>query len=146
MSRTSSDSDNEVGDPPCNRPAHPGLRIVIVDDAADNADIFAELLTSYGHSVRVAYQGSATLALLAHELPDVVFLDVNLPDIDGYEVASTIRTRFGATILLVALTGYSGTRERDAAHHAGCDRFVVKPFRFADIQTLLAGVMEARST
>lgn len=116
-----------------------GLDVLIVDDASDNAEMLAELVTACGHDVRIAHRGSSALEMLESKLADMVFLDVSLPDMDGYEVATTIRIRFGKRCWIVAMTGFSGNGERENAHLAGCDAFVVKPFGFPEIKDLLEG-------
>ena len=125
--------------------AHPTdrLSVLIVDDAPDNAELLAELVASYGHRVRIADRGQTALDLLEKELADLVFLDLSLPDIEGYEVASSIRARFGDRCQIAAMTGYSGNNEREAALHAGCDVFVVKPFQLPQVRDLLEGCRRA---
>lgn len=113
------------------------LEIVVVDDNADITEMMSALLESYGHHVRVASRGSDVLGLLLQELPDVVLLDVGLPDMDGYQVAASVRSRFGAAIRLVALTGLSGRDARARASMAGFDAFLVKPLRLEDVSTAL---------
>jgi CheY-like chemotaxis protein len=103
------------------------LDIVVVDDNRDNADALAELLYLFGHHVRVAYRGQDALSLLAQKRADVMFLDVNLPDTDGYAIARSVRTRFGQAIRLVALTGFSGSEAQERAGAAGFDSFIAKP-------------------
>jgi CheY-like chemotaxis protein len=115
----------------------PGLNVIVVDDAADNAEVLAEFVESYGHRVRIADCGVAALKLIEQDPPDLVLLDIGLPDMDGYQVAATIRARFGSASRIVALTGFSGAEERDAAHRAGCDAFVVKPIGASQIRELL---------
>ncbi|CAN5362235.1 hypothetical protein BH09MYX1_BH09MYX1_22420 [soil metagenome] len=109
------------------------LRVLVVDDNTDNADLLAEVLSSGGHDVRVAYDGTSALARLGEAPSDVVFLDIGLPDMSGYDVASKIRVQFGANVRLVALTGFSGREARDRATDAGFDAFVGKPFAVADV-------------
>ena len=112
--------------------------VLVVDDYPENAEMLAELVASYGHRVRIAGDGAEALALLAAEPASLVFLDVGLPDMDGYEVAAAIRARLGAGCQIVALTGFDGQEERAAALRAGCDAFLVKPFKPLEIERLLA--------
>lgn len=113
------------------------LSVVVVDDSEDCAEMLAELLRFHGHDVRVANLGSDALDLLAQVRPDVVLLDVSLPDLDGYEVAATIRARFGGTVRLVALTGYSTVEARVQATAAGFDAFITKPCTSVDLESAL---------
>jgi two-component system, OmpR family, response regulator len=113
------------------------LSVIVVDDDPDYVELLSDLITSYGHRVRSAERGDRALELATEEVPDLVFLDMSLPDIDGNAVAATMRARFGDRCWIVALTGYSGKEARDAAHRAGCDAFLVKPFRPEQIEELL---------
>lgn len=115
-----------------------GLRVLVVDDASDNAEMLAELVSTFGHTVRVAHEGAAALALLDQEAADLVFLDIGLPDASGFEIAASIRSRHGRSCRIVALTGYSDAEAKDAARNAGFDAFLVKPFDFARIEALLS--------
>lgn len=117
---------------------HSNLNVVVVDDNEDSAEVLAELLRVCGHGVRVATHGREALDLLAEEEPDVVLLDVGLPDLDGYEVATLIRARFGTEIRLVALTGYSGTEARKQASSVGFDVFITKPCSSAELERALS--------
>jgi CheY-like chemotaxis protein len=103
-------------------------RILVVDDNADGADSLAVLLRSEGHEVRTALDGSAALALCEQFLPDVVLLDIGLPQMDGYEVARRIRTLPGLeSVNLVALSGYGQQEDRLRGTEAGFDHYLVKP-------------------
>lgn len=119
------------------RSAGKNLSILVVDDSEDNAEMLSELLAERGHLVRTASCGSSALELLDVNLPDVVLLDVGLPDMDGYEVAATIRSRFGDRVRVVALTGFSGTEARERAQRAGFDDFLVKPFHVENVEAAL---------
>lgn len=125
---------------------HERLRVIVVDDAADNADSLAEYIVSQGPSARVAYHAAGALELLAQEPADLAVIDVGLPDMAGHDLAATIRTRFGNSIYIVALTGFSHGRERTAAMHAGCDAFLVKPCRAEQIHEMLERAVIALRT
>ena len=103
-------------------------RFLVVDDDEDHAELLAELLTSSGRNVQVASRGCDALEIIARESPDVVILDVSLPDMDGFDVAAVIRERFGSQIFLAALTGFSDTDCRERARQAGFNVFLAKPF------------------
>jgi len=115
------------------------LKVVVVDDSEDCADMLADLLTFLGHTVRVAYHGQDGLELLAQDLPDVVLLDVGLPDLDGYAVAAQIRSRFGERIRLVALTGFTAAEASRQAMDAGFDVLITKPCSAAELENTLVG-------
>jgi PAS domain S-box-containing protein len=120
------------------------LRILVVDDNVDAAESLAALLTLGGHQTRLAHCGETAIALTAEFRPDVVFLDIGLPGLNGYEVARRVR---GDTSLeqpyLVALTGWGSSEDKRQAHAAGFDRHVVKPVDPAQLDQLLGRVRPA---
>ena len=112
-------------------------RILVVDDNVDAADMLAELLTIDGHEVKVAYSGQQALERAAQFQPTYVFLDIGLPDMSGYQVATKMRDLAGMeNAFLIALTGYGQARDRELAMNAGFDEHVVKPMDFAKISSL----------
>ena len=116
------------------------VSIVILDDSEDNAEMLAELLLLYGHRVRVANHGRELFELIEEDVPDVILIDISLPDMNGYDVAALVRARFGWRIHLVAMTGFSGTDVRQRAACAGFNAFVNKPFHPEDVLKQLQGV------
>lgn len=103
-------------------------RILVVDDNRDAADSVAEALLMAGHEVEVAYDGPAALATASEFRPEVVFLDIGLPVMDGYEVARRFRdSALEPRPLLVAVTGYGQLADRERSADAGFDRHLVKP-------------------
>lgn len=113
------------------------LHVLVVDDDDDNAEIVAEVLSDFGLTVRVARNGAAALDAMAKAPADVVCLDMELPDMDGCEVARRIRALGATSTRIVALTGYNLVRMRDAALAAGCDVFLVKPFRLEQLRAVI---------
>ncbi len=112
-------------------------RILVVDDNIDAADMLAELLGIDGHDVTVAYSGQQALERAAAFKPTYVFLDIGLPDMSGYQVATKMREIPGLeNAFLIALTGYGQARDRELAMNAGFDEHVVKPMDFAKISSL----------
>ena len=103
------------------------LRVLIVDDNEDLADSLAALLTIMGHDVRVAYSGLTALQLVGDLDPNLVFLDIGLPELDGYEIAKRMRRTVARNTRLVALTGYSSEDDLRRSREAGFDEHVVKP-------------------
>ena len=114
------------------------MRIVVIEDHIDTAELMREILREAGHDVRIAHTGKDGIEL-ARALPaDVVLCDVGLPDIDGYEVARCLRAEpTTAAARLVALTGYDGDDEIRRARDAGFDRHVVKPIDPFQLESLL---------
>lgn len=116
-------------------------RVLVVDDSTDAADSFAMLLELAGHEVSIAYSATAALEAAERQTPDVAFIDIGLPQMNGYEVARRLRSSDRCrTIKLVALTGYGQPADRDAAQSAGFDHHLVKP---ADLQSVGAILADA---
>jgi two-component system CheB/CheR fusion protein len=114
-------------------------RVVIVDDNVDAAEALRVLLELRGHAVTVAHDGAAGLELLSCTEPDVVLLDINLPGVDGLQIARSIRSRGGAhRPLLVAITGLGRDDDRRRSVDAGFDHHLVKPIDPASLAALLA--------
>ena len=113
-------------------------KILVVDDNDDAAQAIAALLELEGHTVRTAASAREALDVIAEFAPDVAFLDIGLPDLNGYELALAIRAspRF-AKMRLVALTGYGRGPDRELAAQAGFDKHLVKP---AELEALLAAI------
>ena len=111
--------------------------ILIVDDNRDAADTLALMLTFEGHHVDVVYCSTDALDLVAQQHPDVVFLDIGMPVMDGYAVARALRARHGNALRLIALTGYGLPEDRKRTAAAGFDAHLVKP---VDIETLLSNI------
>lgn len=119
------------------------LKVVVVDDEIDFVETFGELLRLRGHAVRLATESIAALELLDTERPDILFLDLGLPQLDGYELAREVRHRFGDKIRVVAVTGYNTAQARGLADWAGFDAFISKPVRAHDIDKSLRESMES---
>ena len=104
-----------------------GLRVLVVEDQADSAASMVTLLRMNGHEVRVAFDGPAALVEAQVRQPDVVLLDIGLPDLDGYEVARRIRAGGDRPVRLVALTGWGQAEDKRRAAQAGFDAHWTKP-------------------
>jgi signal transduction histidine kinase len=119
----------------------PGRRLLVVDDNVDAADSLAVLLRLRGHEVRVAYGGAAALEAAEAYTPDVVFLDIGMPGMDGYEVARLLRRRPGlGGVVLAALTGWGQEEDRRRTADAGFDHHLVKPVDPEAVAAVLVGV------
>ena len=102
-------------------------RVLIVDDYPDAAEATCMLFTRLGHLCRCAISGEHALDEARTFLPDIVILDIGLPDLNGYEVARTLRQRHGLGVYLAALTGWGQPEDRRRAIDAGFDQHIVKP-------------------
>ncbi len=107
---------------------HP-MRVLVVDDNPDAADLLADYLEQRGHRTAVAHDGPQALEEATTFLPEIAVLDIGLPVMDGYELARRLRAVDGLDhIRLIALTGYGQQQDREAAREAGFDHHLVKPF------------------
>ncbi len=114
-------------------------RILVVDDNEDAAASLSALFSALGHQVATAHSGQEALAAGPAFLPDVVLLDIGLPDISGNEVASRMRLEpWGKTATLVALTGWGQADDRKRSAAAGFDHHFVKPVDLDVLERLLA--------
>jgi PAS domain S-box-containing protein len=116
------------------------LRVLIVDDNVDAATTLGDLVRSEGHEVRIAHDGFAALLVADEQRPQIVFLDIGLPGMNGYEVARRLREAGPRPAKLVALTGYGQEADRRSAANAGFTQHLVKP---AQPDTVLALLREA---
>jgi PAS domain S-box-containing protein len=136
--------------PPTSAPAVPEprpiakrmpCRVLVVDDNADAANMLGMLLEAMGNEVQVVLDGPAALQALAAERPHVVFLDLGMPGMSGYEVAQRIREApMHAEITLVALTGWGQAEDRRRTQAAGFHHHLVKPVDRPTLEELLATV------
>jgi PAS domain S-box-containing protein len=118
-----------------------GKRLLVVDDNQDAADSLAMLLRLQGHDVRVAYSGMAALEMTKAYTPDVVFMDIGMPGMDGYEAARRIRQQPGlGNVVLAALTGWGQQEDRRRTAEVGFDHHLVKPVEPNALEKLLAGL------
>lgn len=117
----------------------PTSRILIVDDNEAAANAMQMLLTHLGHEAFVAYSGKQALISLNASKPDLILLDLGMPEMDGFEVAREIRKR-GWDGKMVALTGYGQVSDRVQSKEAGFDEHLVKPVGIDDILTVLVTV------
>jgi PAS domain S-box-containing protein len=127
--------------PPLDKPtlAAQPHRILVVDDNRDAADSMADMLAAGGNAVECAYDGSEALRTARRFHPDVVLLDIGLPEVDGYEVARRLREEPPSSrLLLVAVTGYGTVEDRKRSREAGFDYHLVKPVDGRTVSALIA--------
>lgn len=117
---------------------HP-RRILVVDDNVDAAQSMATMLELLGHDVDVAYDGDHALRLAERVHPEVVLMDLGMPNMNGYVAARRIRQlEWGRDVLLVAVTGWGQQADRAASEQAGFDHHLVKPVELDTVQRLVA--------
>ena len=124
--------------------ARPLLRVLVADDNVDAADTLADLLGAKGCQVRVAYDGEQAVRLGAEFHPALVFLDIGMPRMDGYEAARALRALPGMqAVRLVALTGWGAEQDRARTKAAGFDHHLLKPASPEQVAAVLATSLPA---
>jgi two-component system, cell cycle response regulator DivK len=117
-----------------------GKRILVVEDHEDNRQILRDLLTNADFEVIEAEDGEAGLAAAAAHRPDLILIDIQLPDIDGYEAARRLKAdTLLHAIPIIAVTSYALAGEAETARAAGCEAYIAKPY---SPRQLLAKVRE----
>ena len=114
-------------------------RMLVVDDNEAFADGMRQLLEMRGHTIAVAHTGKDALLQAAAHHPEVVLLDVGLPDIPGYQVATELRKKYPSLIIL-ALTGYGQREDKEKALQSGFDRHLTKPVGLREVETALRSI------
>ena len=118
--------------------SQPARHILIVEDNPDVREILRMLLEGWGHRVEEAETGERGLEIIRHSRPDVVLVDIGLPDLDGCSVARAARSaRGGDALLLVAVTGYGGAADRRRTSEAGFDAHLTKPVDASELARIL---------
>jgi signal transduction histidine kinase/ActR/RegA family two-component response regulator len=134
-----SDNRTQTAAMPC--PAR--SRVLVVDDNRDAAETLQLLLQAEGHEAFIAYRAHDALTIARQTSPGIVFLDIGLPDMDGYALARRLRDLpETARASLVAVTGYGQPDDKERAREAGIDHHLVKPARLADVLGLLSNRSE----
>lgn len=136
--RAENESFEETRVAPPERQSH---RLLVVDDNKDAADSLAMLLRMSGHNVQIAYEGRSAFEIAREFIPDVVFLDLGMPVIDGYEVARRLRAvpELQNTIV-TAVTGWGQEEDRRRTAEAGFDHHLVKPIDSRAVETVLSSL------
>ncbi len=113
------------------------LRALVVDDNPDVADSLVMVIESFGAEVRAAYDGASGVEAATEFRPDIVFVDIRMPGIDGHETARRMRARLGqSTPTLVALTGLAQDKDRKLSQEAGFDMHLSKPVSAVALEEL----------
>jgi len=121
-------------------------RILVVDDNRDSAISMAMLLNMTGNETRTAFDGLEAISAAEQFHPEVVLLDIGLPNLNGYEVARKIREQpWGQGMTLVALTGWGQDEDRERSQEAGFDSHLVKPVDYAALAKTLEKSKDCQS-
>jgi CheY-like chemotaxis protein len=124
-----------------------GLNVLVVEDNQDSAEMLRALLEHGGARVHVASDGETAVVLAEKLHPDVILLDIGLPQMSGYDVAREIRrTPRGAHAFIVALTGWGNAEDRTRSKDAGFDHHLVKPVKPEVLLALIGELSRTAST
>lgn len=121
------------------------LRVLVAEDSAFNALLLEQLLSSRGHDVRIASTGRDALRQIETDAYDVLLLDVELPELDGFQVVQAIREReltHGGHLPVIAVTAYSRKQDRERCLEQGMDAYLAKPIRSADLWSTIERVCD----
>ena len=124
----------------------PALSVLLADDNVDFSHSFGTMLELMGHRVEVVHDGLAAVASIVASPPDIAFVDLGMPSLDGVETVRRVRGQGNTQdVLLVAVTGHGGAEDRARAAEAGFDRYLVKPFAMQDVRDALDAAQAVRS-
>ena len=109
-------------------------RILVIEDNEDNLALMRLLLERAKYEVLAATDGLAGLEIARKERPDIILLDLAMPEMDGWEVAREIKANIlTKDIPISAVSAHGMPKDRERAYHAGCETFIVKPFSIAKL-------------
>lgn len=118
--------------------------VLVVDDNQDGAESLALYISMLGYDVAAAFSGAQALELIQSGMPQIVFLDLSMPDMSGYEVAREIRKLSnGNSVLLVAMTGWESAEHAQEAYKAGFNDHITKPIDLTVIEGMLTRTVRA---
>ncbi len=129
-------------------PVHgePALAVLLADDNVDFSHSFGTMLELLGHRVEVVHDGLSAVASIVGSPPDIAFVDIGMPSLDGVETVRRVRGQGNTQdVLLVAVTGRGSAEDRARAVEAGFDRYLVKPFAMQDVRDALDAAQAVRS-
>lgn len=118
-------------------------RVLLVDDSKTLADMLAMFFQIYGFDARTAYDGDEAIAAIAESVPDIAFIDLEMPGTSGLEVARRARAlQLEKVPVLVALTGWEDEAHKRQAREAGFDHFLAKPVAPSSIREFMSWLAE----
>jgi signal transduction histidine kinase len=129
--------------PRAERRPTPPRRIVIVEDNTDVRELLRLRLHRLGHDVHAVGDGISGVEMIVGKKPHMALIDIGLPRLDGYQVASQVRSQLGGDVVLVAVSGFGQPEDKRKAAEAGFDDHLTKPADVSDIENLLSRVWRA---
>ena len=122
-------------------------KVLIVEDNEENRDSLSRRLQRRGFEVILAADGKAGVALARSAQPDLVLMDMNMPELDGWEATRQIRAAAECSqVPVIALTAHAMTGDRERALAAGCTDYHTKPVEFARLLTQIEAALQNRAT
>lgn len=116
--------------------------VLYIEDNPDNVELVDRICEALGHKMLVAINGSMGLAIAEANQPDLILLDINLPDLDGYEIARRLRAHPLTQVTpIVAVTANALKGDSDKAIEAGCNDYVAKPVIIGDLRRKMAAFL-----
>lgn len=116
-----------------------GARVLVVDDNVEGAEVLGSVLELWGYEVEIVYSGKDAIRVAAAAPPEIILLDIGLPEMNGYEVARTLRTQPSLNeTLLVAVTGYGQETDRGHSLDAGFDHHLTKPVNLDQLRATIS--------
>ena len=120
-------------------------RILLVEDNEMNRDMLSRRLQKRGFEVLLAENGTQALALASSTRPDLVLMDVGLPDVDGWEVTRILKQDAATSAIpIIALTAHALASDRERAFQAGCDDYETKPIELTGLITKIEAHLKKR--
>jgi two-component system cell cycle response regulator DivK len=118
-------------------------KILYIEDNPDNMQLVQRVITAIGHQFLWAPDGLSGLSMVGTECPDLILLDINLPDIDGYEVARRLRANKGSQLYvpIIAITANALKGDAQRALDAGCDVYMSKPVNIRELRARVVGFL-----
>jgi two-component system, cell cycle response regulator DivK len=118
-------------------------RILVIEDDVDNLELVCFLLEQSGFELLQAKDGQEGLDLAISQRPDMILLDMSIPEVDGWTVARQLKNRKEMqNIIIIALTGHTAPGDRKKALDAGCDEYISKPLDIPEFTELIVGYMK----
>ncbi len=119
--------------------------ILVIEDDPLMREMIDMVLRNAGHSIRMVGTGLNGLLATRHQRPDLILLDMGLPELDGYSVAKELRaTQANKDIPILAVTAHDGAEDYDAAYAAGCTGFLAKPINEERLLKAVAGQLKGK--
>jgi two-component system cell cycle response regulator DivK len=122
-------------------------RILIVEDNEENRDSLSRRLQRRGFDVSTANDGKSGVEIALAEKPDLILMDMNMPEVDGWEATRRLKaTPEGKGIAVIALTAHAMAGDRERAIEAGCFEYHTKPIEFPKLMEQIEGILQKRNT